>query len=1340
MTSEVQLKQIALEEAEAKWNLIQARKALLLAQETEDAGRGHDTATASSVTSFSSSSSVSFSSLSSHSPSISPLHMDSPRHVIFSPPPHPLRPPLSTPLKRSRMLDSTSAPAPTIYTSADSAGGSDSAPPRKKKARRAHGLLTSAKGTKVHVSTRQRQHWLFAGHCAGDRSSPVDHYLKFPPAYFPELDDLAKSDSVPLSLRPVREEWEVQQPEVVSHVTNVLLTHSYKVSHALATTAVKRGNQGRRMVAASDDNPSEQSASDSSVDGVAAPRSKGKNTSVKADSSDWSEDYKLDHARPEEERWGSASQPRRPVTNPHSLMADDLYVEIVRMLLDPRQRLDELHATQPALWAQMKRLLLHRHRFQLFWARVHLVPDSDPPNAARVVRLIPLLCHVDGKCKVEKPEWSQCKRAIPLSQVALLLDKIHSGGAHFRDNYATLLVDYKNIPRKAVLYFASVCHGCKKVSDRVRNKKPPRAIVAETVRQRYVLDLIDLQSWQRISTGKGKQLRYVAHMVDHSSKFRWARPLAKKSAELVMQFVSDIFEMFGHPALLHTDNGTEFVNRELEAECRRWGTYCVHGRPYHPESQGAIERPNGSLQRAMDGYHHNHREVTDWAEILSEVMRLHNQQVHSVTRLSPQAHFNHHNTYSRDKKPIPADKSVVLTVAQVEAMEQLSWVTPRSVSTAADASSSGDVGGDEGKQEERQRGSTPEGPSLPPSSAPSSSSLSHSAGPLLTIDPTEASSARLAQLRCLPRGQLGSFSDPGWDLSLGACISLHLRPRGTLAQGDCGPDSASMSVLGESATPEDAARMREEVLAYMLSKRGRTVYAACREHEKEQVAVPLEELIEEARAPRDWVAHDWFTCFGMYLDLNVFVLSKLITRTDPVSVTYGIRLVTNAGSFVQADRANTVVVYFQGETPQSSARPPGHWESVWDQHGEHMWEWDHPTVQHCLLIAAEAMKLQVTRRLAVDKMLTGAQSRINNANEEIKEGDIVWLAVPDKIIDAARSQLRKTKEQQYADKKILVKVWKVTRAVSRFGRGVTEHFHILSQDGLLSDTYPIDELERCPAPPLQHPIIISTITPSTTKRVALVKAYKAYCRWDAARSASTIQQKKTLGVAKNRPRVAAPSLPLSQGTTDSEAATLLQSVSTGRQQAIPVEDDSEGDSPEPDEPSPIPCTLCHIPLTNATSQSCMFNMCSRPFCAVNASCSRSVCIDGILRYCSMPCAQKDGKHPAPNSSSLSPSQPPPPPPSATTTVKPSFTFSQEPVFWTCNTCLLPMERSDVKIFCDRCGKYVHKKEKGHEWCTREGWDKGGTVKVDRVVVCIQCRWKGDDDWKEFIEKTRSAAS
>lgn len=57
----------------------------------------------------------------------------------------------------------------------------------------------------------------------------------------------------------------------------------------------------------------------------------------------------------------------------------------------------------------------------------------------------------------------------------------------------------------------------------------------------------------------------------------------------------------------------------------------------------------------------------------------------------------------------------------------------------------------------------------------------------------------------------------------------------------------------------------------------------------------------------------------------------------------------------------------------------------------------------------------------------------------------------------------------------------------------------------------------------------------------------------------------------------------------------------------------------------IPCCLCRIPLTADTRRCCVLNSRLRPFCAMNASCSRSVLVDELLVYCSMQCARRDGR-------------------------------------------------------------------------------------------------------------------
>ncbi len=141
----------------------------------------------------------------------------------------------------------------------------------------------------------------------------------------------------------------------------------------------------------------------------------------------------------------------------------------------------------------------------------------------------------------------------------------------------------------------------------------------------------------------------------------------------------------------------------------------------------------------------------------------------------------------------------------------------------------------------------------------------------------------------------------------------------------------------------------------------------------------------------------------------------------------------------------------------------------------------------------------------------------------------------------------------------------------------------------------------------------------------------------------------------------------------------------------------------------------------------MLNSCLRPFCAFNASCTRSVRVNGLLLYCSMQCAKKDGQQ-LPRSQTLSSSQPSSGPGTVTATSKPTYTY--ETIAYTCNTCLLPITH-DVKTSCCACLKYVHKRTKGQPWCTRAGWTRGGTMLVDTMVTCIECRFAKDQEWLDF---------
>ena len=79
----------------------------------------------------------------------------------------------------------------------------------------------------------------------------------------------------------------------------------------------------------------------------------------------------------------------------------------------------------------------------------------------------------------------------------------------------------------------------------------------------------------------------------HLTKFVILRPLSvKRSVEVAFQLL-DIFLLFGAPAILQSDNGSEFTAHVITELKEMWPELImVHGKPRHPQSQGSVERAN----------------------------------------------------------------------------------------------------------------------------------------------------------------------------------------------------------------------------------------------------------------------------------------------------------------------------------------------------------------------------------------------------------------------------------------------------------------------------------------------------------------------------------------------------------------------------------------------------------------------------------------------------------------------------------------------------------------------------------------------------------------------------
>jgi transposase InsO family protein len=1243
------------------------------------------------------------------------------------------------------MTSETTESAPEISDEGDSDSSASDAQPRHVeeqllplKRRRQH---RSTKLSSLHsmqkADIQQRRRWL--RQARGDKTALVTHRLQIPAYYHPDLDEHRHLDAVPV--QSASEPWHGQQPSMVAWFTAVLKHHVDKIN------AVGMQQQQRQQHDAAVD----QGAAQGVADPLARPSD-----------SDWEEDYREAHRLPSGSE-SSASPSAKPAAsmddttdrhvhyNAKSLMPDELYVELIKVLNDddPLARLAALRESRPLLHRVIKRQLEEHGRYHIFWAHVD-VCTADRPDVKHT-RLIPVLFRVGASCLRTEVTLEDCKRCLPVSQVGALLDSIHSGGAHLKDSYDTLSKRYCGVPRKAVRLFAAKCHVCNRVEVKKRNHRAPRAILVDEVRQRYVLDLIDMQSWQRHSTDMGAKRRYIAHIIDHTSKKRWAEPILHKTGVAVVEVVRRVFAEAGHPAVLHTDNGTEFANAQVEQECRRWGTRIIHGRPYHPESQGIVENANGALQRAMDKYRRSHPTYTDWTWVLSQVLPWQNRQVHSVTGMSPDEHFRKFNHFSRDVRPLPPDEHVVITMRELATIPQLAWVAPCEVLAHDGSQPNMEPTHVEPTHEDAVESTHQDAADLtepdsinPPAPAPPSAAHALPAQPLPAAVRASRPRARPAPaIHVLAPGEDGEFTGPEWDRDLGPQVRQLLHPTGTVANGDCGPASGYGIHYGAVATAAEAAQLRRHVLAWSHTTAGQAYYAEHVEGELRQVPRPLPDVQAVWAQAREWVTPEFLTCFGGMLQLNVFLLMR--TTSDDGHVHCGIALVTNGGTLIKTEEADVCCVYFQNRLVTQT----GHYEVVRDAKGQVRWRAD-DVVTDCLWAAMVRTQVARSVRDMRNKMLVAAHNRVNLNNESFQVGDCAWLTVPPAIVKQVTAKLKKKREKQAAtEAKLLVKVWAITTLPGDPSQATqsslpTQQFVLCTEDGRLDSAFSIDQLQRCDPPPepsLYRVVDLDLQAVQEKKPIKLSRAYTRYVTLIATRAACTSLAAPS---AARRP-------PAQPQLVPGAAPVSTQMVTTATPTAIPAAAAPSfpsrtvdlTQSPESSGPAGVdaervqyPCTHCRVTMQWDDYVFCYYRPCQAPFHKPGAGCTRherAVVVDGMF-YCRQACASLDRAY-APRDPAISQPQPAAPalPLGPQEDVDDQASQSSEPQIKRlplCNSCLEPVQWK-VGAGCDSCSAYHHKIPRTGEGCTRPGWTKGGSRRVGGVLQCVPCRFAADADWRRF---------
>ena len=145
---------------------------------------------------------------------------------------------------------------------------------------------------------------------------------------------------------------------------------------------------------------------------------------------------------------------------------------------------------------------------------------------------------------------------------------------------------------------------------------------------RVAMDLLDMS----VTTARGN--RYVLVIVDCFTRWTEAFPLPDKTAQSVADaFFNNVVCRFGMPIVIHSDQGREFENKILHELCLIGGSHKTRTSPYHPESDGMVERFNRTLLMMLAMVAGKNRD--DWDDLLPAVMMAYRSSVHESTGYSP---------------------------------------------------------------------------------------------------------------------------------------------------------------------------------------------------------------------------------------------------------------------------------------------------------------------------------------------------------------------------------------------------------------------------------------------------------------------------------------------------------------------------------------------------------------------------------------------------------------------------------------------------------------------------------------------------------------------------------
>ena len=178
-----------------------------------------------------------------------------------------------------------------------------------------------------------------------------------------------------------------------------------------------------------------------------------------------------------------------------------------------------------------------------------------------------------------------------------------------------------------VKQYVKTCNGCQLAARQHKSKAPlqPLPCVGEPF-QKVAFDLVG--PLPRTSSG----YKYLLTAMCLYTKFLVAIPLKRVDNLTVLDALMEIFSLYGFPMELLTDQGSVFTSHLTRLMCETFGIKKIQTSPYHPQSDGALERWHACLKGMIK---RSGGKLSEWDQQLKYILFAYRDTPHCVTGYSP---------------------------------------------------------------------------------------------------------------------------------------------------------------------------------------------------------------------------------------------------------------------------------------------------------------------------------------------------------------------------------------------------------------------------------------------------------------------------------------------------------------------------------------------------------------------------------------------------------------------------------------------------------------------------------------------------------------------------------